>query len=241
MSYRLKGGKVLIEGDLNKIVPQVLPSSPEHGQFCIDILDSKYKVWNESLNRWIILGDAEDQVFDNSTNGFVAEDTQSAIEEVKNSSVSSLIQFEYWNNGTSSNTWLNTAGSPLPSNTVPRIVPVKSKLVGVTFTNANDGVDLDIRVNIAKVNQALTLDRTIVYEVRNMRTYRSFNFNEDNEDLILDPGDKVSVYINDVGGNPNDPVTTLYLKTLEEDSTTTSENFSSSFSITLGPITIFLG
>lgn len=241
MSYKFKGNKVIINGEEQIIVPSSLPISPTNGYIAIDSSDNKLKIYNEDKSRWIVLGDAEDQVFDNSINGFTAENTQDAIEEAKNSSNGALIQFEYWNNGKSSNTWLNTAGSPLPSNNVLRVVPLKCKLVGVTFTNANDGVDLDIQVNIAKVTEGGTVDRTIIFEVRDKRTYRNFDFNSSNEDLILDIGDKIGLYINDKGTNPNDPVVTLYLKVIEESNGIVSEDFSSSLSLTLGPITIILG
>lgn len=239
--YRFKGQEIIINGVRQTIVPSPLPSSPTDGLYAVDEADGKLKVYNETKARWIVLGDAEDQVFDNSTNGFVADNTQAAIEETKNSSVSSLITFEYWNNGTSSNTWLNTAGSPHPSDNVPRIVPVRSKLVGVTFTNANDDVDLDIRVVISKYGEGSAVNRTIIYELRDKRTYRNFHYDNLSSNLILDAGDKVSVYIKDEGGNPNDPVVTLYLKTLDESNGILSENFSSDFSVTLGPITIILG
>lgn len=84
MSYRFKGPKVIIEGQENLIVPSSLPVSPSDGYFAIDNSDNKFKVWSTAKNRWIILGDASDVVFDNSSNGFSSTDTQSAIEEAQN-------------------------------------------------------------------------------------------------------------------------------------------------------------
>ena len=94
MSYRFKGPEVIIEGDLNKIVPQSLPVSPVDGQLVVDSSDKKLKVWNVPLSRWIILGDADDMRFDSTTttpskaNGFIANNVQEAIEEARTVSAS---------------------------------------------------------------------------------------------------------------------------------------------------------
>lgn len=81
MSYKFKGPKIIINGEEQKIVPGPLPSSPTDGLFTIDENDNKFKVYNESKSRWIILGDAEDIFFDNSSNGFTSTNIQDAIEE----------------------------------------------------------------------------------------------------------------------------------------------------------------
>lgn len=83
MSYRFKGQKVIINGEKQYITPGPLPSSPENGNLAIDSSDNLLKVYNASKARWVVLGDAEDVFFDNSANGFVADDVQAAIEEVQ--------------------------------------------------------------------------------------------------------------------------------------------------------------
>lgn len=83
--YKFKAEKIIINGVEQTIIPGTLPSFPEDGHYAIDSSDGKFKVYNESKARWIILGDAEDVVFDNSTNGFESDDVQSAIEEANKS------------------------------------------------------------------------------------------------------------------------------------------------------------
>lgn len=83
--YKFRGQKVIINGEEQRIVPGSLPGSPADGHYAIDSSDGKFKVYNESKARWIILGDAQDVVFDNSTNGFDSNNVQDAIEEANKS------------------------------------------------------------------------------------------------------------------------------------------------------------
>lgn len=85
MSWFFKGKDVVIKA-LEKFV--ISPADPVGnlcaGQISVDPETNKLKVWNPDLNRWIINGDASDDFFDNSTNGFASNNVQSAIEEAKN-------------------------------------------------------------------------------------------------------------------------------------------------------------
>lgn len=138
MSYRLKGHKIILEGEINKIIEQSLPISPEDGQFIIDSSDKKLKVWNLSESRWIILGEALNQKFDNSSNGFTSTNTQDAIEEAKTVAIlkprfSIVTTF----NGTvGNNNWLGY-NELLPGNEVPIRIPLNSVLKEVTISYKN--------------------------------------------------------------------------------------------------------
>lgn len=135
MSYRLKGQKVIINGIQQFIIPSALPNSPEDGNFVVDIADGKLKVYSEQKTRWIILGDAEDQVFDNDSNGFSSTNTQQAIEEAKAVAVA-LPRFSITTNfnGTiGNNQWLGY-NELLPGNQVPIVIPIKCRLKEITFS-----------------------------------------------------------------------------------------------------------
>lgn len=82
MAYKLKSNKVIIDGQETILTPGTLPISPSNGMYAIDSSDGKLKVYNQAKARWIILGDAEDVVFDNSSNGFTSNNVQDAIEEI---------------------------------------------------------------------------------------------------------------------------------------------------------------
>lgn len=85
--YNFRGHKIIINGVEQTILPGPLPLSPQNGWFAVDESDGLFKVYNESKNRWVVLGDAEDVVFDNSSNNFTANTVQDAIEEVSNSTI----------------------------------------------------------------------------------------------------------------------------------------------------------
>ncbi len=138
MSYRFKGPKVIIEGKVNKIVAQTLPVTPEDGQFVLDSADKKLKVWNATFARWIILGDAINQVFNNSSNGFVAVNTQTAIEESKASAVAK-VRFTIvtiFNGTIGNNNWLGYS-ELVPGNQVPIRIPLGCKIKEITFAYKN--------------------------------------------------------------------------------------------------------
>lgn len=149
MSYRLKGPQVIIEGDINKIVPQTLPVSPIDGQFIIDSADKKLKVWNQSLNRWIILGDASDQRFDNSSNGLVSNNTQSVIEEV----FFREFQTVSANSETSNNS--GTVWSNKLTLTTPSDLPLGNYIVFYRFNwrSSTANREADFRIQNNAVNQ----------------------------------------------------------------------------------------
>jgi hypothetical protein len=94
MSYRLKGKNIIFDGDRTKFIPKSLPAEPEQYEIIVDIADNKLKTWDGS--RWIVLGDAIDIFFDNSTNGFVANTVQEAIEELAENGITidALTEFE---------------------------------------------------------------------------------------------------------------------------------------------------
>lgn len=85
MSYRFKGKKVILNGEENWLMPTSQPQSPTNGQMYIDSSDNKFKVYSEDESRWIVLGDAGDVYFDNTTAQLSGnpDDVQTAIEKVK--------------------------------------------------------------------------------------------------------------------------------------------------------------
>jgi hypothetical protein len=81
---------------------------------------------------------AEEIPFDNDTNGFIADDTQGAIEEVNNNiQTSASPGFSFGRSGNvSSNTWLNCEG--VPSNKSGRYVYITNALVSRVFVSSEE-------------------------------------------------------------------------------------------------------
>jgi len=142
--YRFKGKQVIINGEIQKIVPSTLPGTPVDGYIAIDQADGKLKIYNEDKARWLVLGDAEDVVFDNSTNNFIATDVQAAIEEI-NAAVNPLaVSVVLQHNGTISNgTWIGY-DSLLPGNQTPIIAPITGNFIGFTWSNSEASADFDL-------------------------------------------------------------------------------------------------
>lgn len=237
MSYKFKGTKVIINGEEQIIEPSTLPEFPQDGYFAIDISDGLLKVYNESKSRWVILGDANNIVFDNSSNGFTSQLVQPAIEEAKNSTISSVYNLTFTNDGSSENKWLELS-SGIASNDTQSLIVVNSRIVGLTFSNKRNNVDCDIEVNISNLSEGITINRTLIFEIRNSRTFTSWFSSSTNVNFSLNAGDKISVYIRDRGDNPDDAVVNLFFKTTSESTISTSENYTSSITISIGPITI---
>ena len=100
--------------------------------------------------------------FDNDTNGFAADNVQDAIEEARGSAIGNLIRFPFIASGNTSDKWLGYVNSAAPSNQIPFINPQDATLNGVTFSNRDNNVDIDIQI---------FRNGTLVYtwEVRNKR------------------------------------------------------------------------
>ena len=195
MSFRLKGKKVIIEGDENIFKPKPLPSEPENGTFCVDQADGKAKVYNATKSRWIILGDAFDKYFlsESSTpvrnNGFLSTNVQEAIEEAKaaiEGKVSVLPTF--LNNGQTKNKWLALDGAMESSNYLPAVTAFDSRLASITYVNDNDDTDIDLEFY---KNGVLVY----IWEVRNKRS--AWKTNELSQ-ITFTRGDRISCFAREV-------------------------------------------
>lgn len=100
---------------------------------------------NSTTNGTWLFETASNIPFDNSGNGFVATDVQTAIEESKaaiEGKISVLPTF--LNNGLTKNKWLTLDGSMGPSNSLPAVTSFDSKFAGITYVNTNDNSNVDI-------------------------------------------------------------------------------------------------
>lgn len=225
MSYRFKGQQVILEGDINKLVPQTLPVSPVDGQFVVDSADKKLKVWNASESRWIILGEALDQKFRSTTttpiraNGFVAQDTQTAIEEAKASAISTsrFVITTFFNGTIGNNNWLGFS-EVLPGNQVPIRLPVKCRLKEIQFSYAQssllgpplNGEKVDGRYDLYK--NGLTSPTNVVWQgsFTNQPAGKYFT----NVNVDFNAGDWFVGRWVDLGDNPADMAITYFFEVL---------------------------
>lgn len=109
--------------------------------------------------------------------------------------------------GGTSNSWLKLYGEK-SSDITPGIIPWNSKLTGITFSNAKDGADVGIKIFVvAEDDGSGPLTTMYTWTLNNCRVARKTNFSTD---IVFDAGDKVAIFADDIGDNPEDVTVVLY-------------------------------
>lgn len=224
--YKFKGNKVIIEGEENKIIPKTLPAFPEDGYIAVDSSDNKYKVWSESKGRWIVLGDAEDVVFNNSTNDFVSDDVQDAIEEARDTLIGKIFNQSFHDDGiVVSGRWLSMEDGLGSSDEIPFVVPFDCELIAVTYTNEDPNTDGTIFIQKADYNSGSTDSTELTLSFTNVRTATYSNFTRPS----FSAGDKIAVFLENDGTNPDEPRVVLYFQIKDNTLQNLTENWSGDF------------
>ena len=93
--------------------------------------------------------EAADTPFDNSTNGFVSENAQEAIEEIQSLAFPLRVPLSLIYNGTVSNGNFIGYSNLLPGDDTPVIAPISGTFVGFTWSNSSSTCDfaLEFRKN----------------------------------------------------------------------------------------------
>jgi len=144
--------------------------------------------------------DAKQEVFDNSTNGFVSTTTQDAIEEARGDTGilgrTFLIIFE--NNGNTGNKWLTHAAGE-STDTLPYVTPFDIDVYGISMTNKTTNQDVDIEFY---KNGTAPGDLIYTLQVRLGVGERDAYKTMGNGGLFsLVIGDSISVFVSKVGGD----------------------------------------
>jgi hypothetical protein len=148
--------------------------------------------------------------FDNSTNGFVSVEVQSAIEEMRTSAVGgTTIPISFSSTGNTANKWLGNTISSNSSNQVPLVLINSSILCGITFSNADNNVDINVEIY---TNGSLVY----TWQIRNKRTAYIYGIVNN-----MNQGDRVSVFMRQFTGGSGDataqdPIISLYFRTLTD-------------------------
>ncbi len=114
----------------------------------------------------------------------------------------SLFQIDFTNGGNTSNTWLAVSDSNLGGNTTPWNAAFPCRLAGLSFSNRNTGVNQDLEFHIARVDDGNTSTIEFTWEIRDCRT--AYKTDLPLDALVLQPGDKVSVFSANAGGSGRD-------------------------------------
>lgn len=156
-----------------------------------------------------------------------SEKIENEIQEAQASIVGNMHQMQFHESSTLGNEWLEYGTAGIYSNGSHGVMPFKSKLVAVTFSNLYSGVDCKLQFYSTPEgggSSPKTLD--LEWVLTNKRTARKTNFGSD---IIFEAGDKVGVYYKDNGTNGNDVVVMMYFQVLEENSEESGENWSGNY------------
>jgi len=229
MAYKFKSNKVILQGKEElKIIPAPLPDNPVNGFIWLDSVDNKFKVYSEEKERWLTLGDAEDVVFDNSSNGFSSTNVQDAIEEAPNKAKKSGILILCYN-ASSTDMWLGFGDKLVPTNDSAWSPPFDCHITQVQFTNKKSGTSSQKTINEIKCHsmsysedRSITTSDSVAWYVNNYSSSkliresgygRTWEYDNSSEGDHLYKNTKYAFRIENLAGkNPSDVIITLLVE-----------------------------
>jgi len=128
------------------------------------------------------------------------------------------------------NMWLSHYGdNSMSSNKTPVVVPFKSKLIGIAMANKHNNVDTIIKLYSTPEGGGIS-PKTVDFSwtLNNVRVARKTDFTTD---IIFDAGDKIAVYVSDIGKDPAYMVVDLYFSIIEETFSNGLENYTGEFKV----------
>lgn len=138
-------------------------------------------------------------------------------------------------NNTVRDKWLNVGQDSVISNRTFGVVVWKSKLVGISWSNREDGADVDIKLYCSSEGDGNSPKiKAHEWAIRNCRVGRKTNISPD---VIVEPGDKLACFVSDQGTNAKNVIITYYFKVVEDNSEESCEDFSGDFSLSGGSAT----
>lgn len=140
--------------------------------------------------------------------GFVGNDTSNT------ESSNSIFQLDFFGPWWVGNQWLDVVGRSLSTDEVKAMVPWKSKLIAIGYSNKHDWAEFDIEVHKLGIDGKPGTDEEKIYtwEVRNPRR----GTKTDLPDLTVNAGDGISIFIADQGKNADSLVVSLYFEILDK-------------------------
>ena len=140
-----------------------------------------------------------------------------------------IFQMAFVESGNSTNRWLSLAShNAIDSNVTNGVIPWRCKIVGLTYSGANNSVEADFQIHSASWSDgASPTNLDFTWEIRNTRAARRTSFSPD---IVFEAGDRIGVYCQDQGTNNNEMVLMIYFEIIEDNSVDVSTTWSSNFS-----------
>jgi hypothetical protein len=184
-------------------------------------------------NGTTVIGQAETLNFTGNTSLTIGTSGNVDIDVIPNTLTMVTHQMTFIEDGTLKDEWLKLYDKGIPSNQTPGIIPWKSRLVGITFSNKKDNKDVEFKFYVTPEGGGDSpLTNMFVWSLNDVRVARKANFPID---VIFESGDKVAVFAKSTGNDPQDVILTMYFQGVEDaDDTDGSENYSGEFKLTGG-------
>lgn len=175
-------------------------------------------------------GDPE-VIDDGQTGSDTSWSSEKIQEEINNAQggIPGLIhQMQFHEASSVSNEWLEFGTAGIYSNSVWGIMPFKSKLIALTYSNKVSGADCRLKFySTPEGGGASPRTMDVDWTLTNVRCARKTNFGTD---IIYEAGDKIGVYHVDQGTNSDDVVVMMYFQIIEDNDEEVKQNFSGNFS-----------
>jgi len=100
--------------------------------------------------------------------------------------------------GITNNKWLNVEQGAINSDATPIVVPYKSKLTSLTFSNSDATADCEIQIHKAPAGSGNTDSVVFTWGISDARVSHKSDFTAS---ITFEAGDKIGVFLKDVSGN----------------------------------------
>jgi hypothetical protein len=203
------------------------------GDFIFNDGTTDYNTYPENFNRLVRSAFGIPFLNDSiRSNNLLSENTQEAIEEVRDlvdtNVIGGIYQTHFSANGTVVNEWLETHDNSTSDET-HHIAPYNMKLIAVWVSNSNSNRTFDIQLYRSPTgNTNPSSNDTIIYEidVSGARNYRKSGFTPE---ITVNEGDRLAVYVPNTSNDPSD-ISVMYIWQITSYSTyEVIENYSGDF------------
>lgn len=229
--HNVSGSEILVFGQklaagANRVIPSHLYQEYAHKQHILDFISAGTvrlsfdgtNVLSEAASTSLlnVISPADKSWFDNSSNGFVADNVQAAIEEIDNAVIDDRILSRcFVAGGRIGNKWLFLEDSGgKASNEAPLPLPQAVRLTELGFTNRDSGSDIDIEIY---KNGTAAGDKVFTWQIRDKQyAWKTNGLSA----ITFAQGDRIAIYAKTITNNakPHSVVVTLDFKLTAENS-----------------------
>lgn len=133
-----------------------------------------------------------------------------------------LWQMTFTEDGSADNEWLGLYDRGVKSNRTLGIIPFDCEVCVITFSNSRAGADCDIEIYAADAGDGNNASKVYEWKIVDKR----HQCITPNPVLQFSAGDKIGIFCQDQGGDPENVVVTIYFRITSTNKCNGGENFS---------------